>query len=596
MSKLARALLCFALVTSVAGLTPGAAARPQLYRNSTGGGHGGRPVDYSEMKGLSQPRFKKIVRDSYMVEMKDGVQVYVEVVRPKEKGRYGTILELSPYHGTLADRSGTRILPGPKDKQGTKLGLAGYFAPRGYAVVFVDLRGTGRSQGCLDHLGANDQSDSYEIVEWAAKQPWSNGRVGMTGHSYVGSTPQMTAAQNPPHLETIVPSAGLGAMYHHEFQYGVPYFLQWAGPLFAYPLLSTDRHLPPGATDPASGGKTGDNFGNDPQYIGCGWQASVATTGEAYFSGAETDWHRERDFRKGATKSKIPMFLVHGVNDNAARIAGIDWFNARGGRPGDKAWIGQWDHGSDVAPNTRTCSQAARVPCLDDEWTSALHAWFDKHLLGRRVSTGPALEAFLNNREVFTSIEWPPSANKLTFYPAPDGSLATSVAADESALMFVADPRGYPSNNEQGYLVFETPRLKRDTLVIGVPRLHLATSVTFPRIHIHATMYDVDKDGERQLGRAGFAVNPELREGIDNPQPVVPGEVMHMNLDGMAQAHFVEKGHRIRLVFTSEHPDKVPIFATGSLISIHVGGENGTRLQLPVIYDPKLWMDPMFGG
>ncbi|MDQ3957040.1 MAG: CocE/NonD family hydrolase, partial [Actinomycetota bacterium] len=185
------------------------------------------PTDYAKVKGLSQPRYETI-RESHMVEMKDGIHMYVEVVRPDTKGRFGTILELSPYHGTSADRSGTRILPGPED------GMAGYFAPRGYAVVFADLRGTGKSEGCLDHMGPNDQSDAYEIVEWAAKQPWSNGRVGMTGHSYVGSTPQMAAAQKPPHLVTIVPSAGLAAMYHHEFQGGVPYSLQWAGPLFAY--------------------------------------------------------------------------------------------------------------------------------------------------------------------------------------------------------------------------------------------------------------------------------------------------------------------------------------------------------------------------
>ncbi|HYO60476.1 MAG TPA: CocE/NonD family hydrolase, partial [Actinomycetota bacterium] len=291
------------------------------------------PADYTKIKGLSQPKYKT-VRESFMVPMKDGINMYVEVVRPDVKGRFGTILELSPYHGTSADRSGTRIFPGPED------GMAGYFAPRGYAVVFADLRGTGRSEGCLDHMGPKDQSDAYEIVEWAAKQPWSNGRVGMTGHSYVGSTPQMAAAQKPPHLVTIVPSAGLAAMYHHEFQGGVPYYAQWAGPLVAYEQLAIQRHLPPAASG------YGDNFGNGMQYFGCGATQSAAVTGEAYFSGAETEWHRERDFRKGATASKIPMFIIHGVNDNAARIAASDWFIARNGRPGDKAWIGQWDHGS----------------------------------------------------------------------------------------------------------------------------------------------------------------------------------------------------------------------------------------------------------
>jgi uncharacterized protein len=93
------------------------------------------------------------------------------------------ILESSPYHGTLADRDGRRILPEPRDADGKSIGLTGYFAPRGYAVVMMDLRGTGRSEGCLDHLGMSDARDLEQVVEWAAGQSWSNGRVGMTGHS-----------------------------------------------------------------------------------------------------------------------------------------------------------------------------------------------------------------------------------------------------------------------------------------------------------------------------------------------------------------------------------------------------------------------------
>ena len=116
--------------------------------------------------------------------MHDGTEVHIEVTRPADAngrpvdGEWPVILEASPYHGTLADREGMRILPDPRDEDGTSLGLTGYFAPKGYAVVMMDLRGTGLSDGCLDHLGANDAKDLEQVVEWAAAQPWSNGRVG----------------------------------------------------------------------------------------------------------------------------------------------------------------------------------------------------------------------------------------------------------------------------------------------------------------------------------------------------------------------------------------------------------------------------------
>jgi predicted acyl esterase len=557
-----------ALLTAATALSGvQAAAGPKPARRSV------PPTDYTKLKGLSQPRYET-VRESAMVPMKDGVNMYVEVVRPDVKGRFGTILELSPYHGTIADRSGTRILPGPED------GMAGYFAPRGYAVVFADLRGTGRSEGCLDHMGPKDQSDAFEIVEWAAKQPWSNGRVGMTGHSYVGSTPQMAAAQKPPHLVTIVPSAGLAAMYHHEFQLGVPYYLQWAGPLFAYEQLAIQRHLPPVLSG------YGDNFGQGMQYFGCGATQSAAVTGEAYFSGAETDWHRERDFRKGATKADIPTFIVHGVNDNAARIAASDWFIARNGRPGDKAWIGQWDHGSGCCPNRR-----------GDHWTLALHAWFDKHLQGRKVSTGPAAEIFLNDGSVFTTDQWPPKPDdRITFHPLGDGSMPTSSNEQpEETLSYVADPRGFTNEFNTGHVAFETGPLPEDILIAGVPKMRLVTSVTSPRVHINASLYDVGKGSNQpdRIGQAMFAVSPELRNGPDKPELVVPGQVMRIDLIGQAQAHLVEKGHSLRLIIASSHPDKVPVFAGGAQVSVVVGGEDGTTVTVPVIYDPKLWPDPL---
>ena len=64
----------------------------------------------------------------------------------------------------------------------------------------------------------------------------------------------------------------------------------------------------------------------------------------------------------------------------------MDWFTRRGGRPGDKPWIGQWDHGSGCCPTRRGI-----------QWTYALHAWFDKQLAQRDVDTGPPVELFMSD-------------------------------------------------------------------------------------------------------------------------------------------------------------------------------------------------------
>src|SRR5918994_3403635 len=91
--------------------------------------------DYSaQASKLTQPQYET-EREVIRLPAFDGELLYIEVVKPKAAGRWPVVLEASPYHGTLADRDGTRIFPGPKDSADKPIGLTGYFAPRGYAVV-----------------------------------------------------------------------------------------------------------------------------------------------------------------------------------------------------------------------------------------------------------------------------------------------------------------------------------------------------------------------------------------------------------------------------------------------------------------------------
>lgn len=551
----------------------------------------GPPADYTRVQNLSQPVHTETVRESFEVPMHDGIRMYVEVVRPAAEGRYPVILEASPYHGTLADRDGTRILPEPRDAEGRSLGLTGYFAPRGYAVVMADLRGTGRSEGCLDHLGQNDARDLKAIIEWAAAQGWSNGRVGMTGHSYVGSTPSVAAAQNPQGLVTIVPSAGLSSMYDHQFHAGVPYFLQWAGPIEAYEQLAIQRHLPPAPADPfglTSPG--GDSFGKGMEYFGCGLPNSAAVAGEDQLSGRYSDWHAQRDWDDGATAADIPIFLWHGVNDNAARVSSMEWFTRRGGRAGDKLWLGQWNHGSGCCP-TRRGIQA----------TYALHAWFDKHLAQRDVDTGPPVEVFLSDgtfeeaaegdrEQIYTADAWPGAPRTLILQPSADGSMAES-ASQYGSLAFSGDPTGFEDPQGTGGVEFAGEPVAQDTLFVGQPRLTLSASVSTPRVYLIANVYDEGPDGERRR-LSQCAINPELRNGIETRSTVAPGMRYDMRPPCYAMAHNLRAGHRLVLRVTTSDPDKVPLFTVDPRIRVFTG-PGATALRLPVVDAPTLYEDTL---
>ena len=549
---------------------------------------GGPAMNYKTNPGLSQPVFAagEIERTVVRLPAFDGVELYIEVVKPKAAGQYPVILEASPYHGTLADRDGTRILPDPK-VGGKSVGLTGWFVPRGYAVVMFDLRGTGRSRGCLDQLGPNDAKDLKQVVEWAATQPWSNGRVGMTGHSYVGSTPMVAAAQNPKGLVTIVPSAGLASMYDHQFQGGVPFNLQWAGPQWSYQTLAIERKTPAAIPQNPLGGARGDDVGanglpNNPQDTGCGLPSSALVSGADQLSGRYAGWHAARDWSKGATAADIPMFLVHGVNDNAARITAANWFLARGNRAGDKAWIGQWDHGSGVGPTRR-----------EMQWTYALTAWFDKQLKQLPVDTGPAAELFMSDstfeqarggarKWVVTRSSWPDTGTPRSFFPATNGSMSGQ-APSAGLLGFSGTPQGFQTTNGTGGLFYQTAPLTERMVFAGLPKLRLSASVTAPRVHLIATIYDVRPDGNRRR-ISQCSLNPELRDDLATTTPVLPATRYDLNPPCMAMAHNLEVGHRLGLRITTSDPDKVPLFAVDPSINVYSGAD-ATKLDLPVLED-----------
>ncbi len=568
------------------------------------------PMDYiAQADQLSQPVHAALITDELELETHDGATVYVEVTRPDPAVSGATqvpvILEASPYHGTIADRDGTRIFPDPVDADGNPLGLTGYFAPRGYAVAVMDLRGTGRSSGCLDHLAENDAQDLVTVIEHLAAAEWSNGRVGMTGHSYVGSTPSVAAAMAPEGLVTIAPSAGLASMYDHQFHNGVPWNLQWIGPMIAYEGLAFERDLPPGTPGipVVTSGNPGDNWNHrggqpNPQ-TGCGLPNSAAVSGTGQVTGQYESWHAARDWSQGAADADIPVFMIHGVHDNAARIPASEWFfGNRFDRTNDKVWIGQWDHGS---TNGR-CGDAEGVrtlhpTCRFEQFQYAIHAWFDHHLLEHDVDTGPAVEAFLNAEEavdvtavidpetldskVLATDAWHEATSFLELHPdASDMSLGTTPAPETASASFETGAEAILANLCRGSVTFTSAPMAKDTVLLGLSDLQLHASVTNPLTHLVATLWRVDTAGNREP--VDFcAIQPQLRDGIDTVSPVVPGEVMALDTQCFTVAQWVPAGQTLELEVSTGSQHHASFGDTGQ-VTVHTGPDL-TRYQAPSV-------------
>jgi predicted acyl esterase len=576
------------------------------------------PMDYiAQAPALSQPNYE-VVEEVLEIEAHDGETLYVEIVRPDPVAHpdldVPVILEASPYHGTLADREGTRMFPDPVDEDGNPVGLTGYFAPRGYAVAMMDLRGTGKSTGCLDHLGGADAQDLVTVIEHLAGADWSNGRVGMTGHSYVGSTPAVAAAMAPEGLVTIAPSAGLASMYDHQFHKGVPWLLQWIGPMVAYEGLALERDLPPGTPGipVVTSGNPGENWehrGGQPNpQTGCGLPSSAAVSGTGQVTGQYQAWHAERDWSDGAAAADIPIFMMHGVHDNAARIPAAEWFfGGRFDRESDKVWIGQWDHGSTNGRcGDADGARALHPTCRFDQFKYALHAWFDRHLQQREVDTGPAVEAFLNaeravdvtavidpetlDSKVFTADAWHEPTSFLELHPdASDMSLGTAPPASTASASFATGAEAVLANVARGSVAFTSAPMEQDTVLLGLSDLELHASVSNPLTHLVASLWRIDGDGNREP--VDFcAIQPQLRDGIDTIAPVVPGEVMALDLQCFTVAQWVPAGQRLELLVSTGSQHHASFGDTNPQITVHTG-PGLSRYRAPLVEGAALHDD-----
>ncbi len=149
--------------------------------------------------------YEWIVERNVPIVVRDGTRLAADIYRPARNGqplpgKFPTLLTRTPYN---------------------KLGATGegrYYAAHGYNVVANDVRGRFASAGRW-RLIADDPNDGYDVVEWIAQQPWSDGKIGTFGTSYPGGTQHALAEMNPPHLTTMIPidalsNCGISGMRH----------------------------------------------------------------------------------------------------------------------------------------------------------------------------------------------------------------------------------------------------------------------------------------------------------------------------------------------------------------------------------------------
>jgi putative CocE/NonD family hydrolase len=132
------------------------------------------------------------------IRMRDGVTLYADGYRPVGAGKYPVLISRTPYS--------TERFP-------TAYDAAVYFAQRGYAYVFQDIRGRHESEGRWEPF-FDDEKDGVDTIAWAVAQPWSTGKVAMQGGSYLGQNQWRAAQAGAPGLVTIFPMVASTSLYH----------------------------------------------------------------------------------------------------------------------------------------------------------------------------------------------------------------------------------------------------------------------------------------------------------------------------------------------------------------------------------------------
>lgn len=167
------------------------------------------------------------------IEMTDGVVLRADVFRPDADGRYPVVVSCGPYGKGLLFGDG---FPGrwsqlvdqhPDVVNGTSAKFANFetpdpekWVPDGYVCVRIDSRGAGQSAGHLCLFQERETIDLYECVEWAAVQDWSNGKVGLSGISYLAMNQWHVASLQPPHLVAMIPWEGAADFYRDATHHG----------------------------------------------------------------------------------------------------------------------------------------------------------------------------------------------------------------------------------------------------------------------------------------------------------------------------------------------------------------------------------------
>jgi predicted acyl esterase len=507
-----------------------------------------------------------------MVPMRDGVRLSTTFYLPEGSGPWPVVLVRTPYGKQSQTRSN------------------GEWTKNGFAFVVQDVRGTFKSEGKYRPF-VDDQADGYDTVEWLAKQPWANGKVGMYGASAMGIAANEAAMANPPHLVAAFVMVARSSVYDQS---------SFMGGVFRKELNED-------------------------------WlkrQKAESVLQEIFKHAVRSDFHDRADMSKHWQQVHIPIYNYGGWYDifSQGNIDNFVGLQAKAGAPGagnQKLIMGPWGHGQlEEVKYPANSGIGAFGGSMSLELAKR---WFEYWLKNvnngimneppvRYYVMGDVADPQAPGNEWHTSPVWPVPAKTTSYYLNSGGKL--SVQAPKERLSF--DRYKYDPNNpvptigganlflkkgpmdqraigeRSDVLKFATPVLQSPVEITGRIAVELWAESDARDTDFTAKLVDVYPDGTERLV-LDSVLRARFREGFDREVFLKKGQVYRFKIDLWSTSIVFNKGHRIAIhISSSNSPRFDPNPNTGSPLradnlnqiatnSIHHSRVHPSRALLPVV-------------
>lgn len=575
---------------------------------------------------------------SRYLPMRDGCRLAADIYLPQPLAgtvapeRLPTVVIFTPYYRRF------RLTAAGAEPSPNAAKYRDAFVPRGYAVVVVDVRGTGASFGTRDTLRSPSERDDYhEVAEWIANQPWSNGKIGCTGISYLGAAACFLASTGHPAVKAIAPLFSVSDIYSEQLYIGGMLSKVWVEAYDELMLALDQDRRELVARFP---------YFNDPRFAGperVDEDTDGALLAEAIAEHRNNftlaDLAPEFAYRDGAafhdpaldSGSCSPYRYLDGIRPDVAVYSISGWYDGGGYANGaitrflslpdndNRLLLGPWDHGARTNVSPWREEPASDFPLLGE-----VLRFFDEHLLG--LDTGLGDEARVHYHSIHddqwhSADAWPPAPAGQRLYLAAGGSLSPQPAMHASDIAFQVSfdwttgrktryERLGAANIEDYYADwavhearlphFDSAPLSAPMPIAGHVVAHLTVASSQPDAALYAYLSEVEADGTvryitegllRASHRKSEPCPPAYRTTWPyrahrraDAERLVPGQAVTLAFALLPVAWTLAAGSKLRVSLAGGDRGHFPQVPHGRppVLTFTLGGMHGCYLDVPV--------------